>query len=217
MAILNAPISLPPDDYTAFVGNNDGQIGTLAADRMGRLLKGKGQVGIIGVSPMLQGSNRRENVFTQRLRSQFPGIQIVGTEYGLSDWARSSAAAQDLRSHYPNIDGIFASDSFATMASIAVLRKQRPRRHITLIGVDQEAYVIDALRQGDIDGVIATDWPGLGQLSMRIMQAALSHQPFAPHTEVPVEMLTAQNLNQTEVRRYLPPPLMTPAAGPHQH
>ena len=207
VVIVGAPISLASNGYDAFVGSNDSQIALLAADRISFLLGGKGQVGIVGVSPMLEGFNRREAVFAQRLHSQHPGIEVVGTEYGLSDWARATNAAQDLLARYPQISAIFASDGYATMATIAVLRKQKPR-HIILVGVDLETYVMDALRTGDIDGVVALDWYRQGRLSMDIMQAALAHKPHTQHAEVPAEMVTRQTIDRLEIRSYLPLPGM---------
>ena len=210
VVIVDAPIALPPTDYTAFVGSNDGAIGTLAADRLGALLAGHGTVGIIGVSPMLEGSNLRESVFAQRLHTQYPGIHLIGTAYGLSDWAHSTEMADRMIAENPHLDGIFASDGFATMGTIAVLRRHQPR-HIRLIGVDQETYVLDALRAGYLDGVVATDWFTLGELSMQVIEAALAHEPFARHTEIPVELVTRENITQPEIQRYLPPPVMEAA------
>jgi len=207
VVIVGAPIALATNDYDAFVGSNDSQIGLLAADQVGRLLHGKGQVGIVGVSPTLEGFNRREAVFAQRLQAQYPGIRVVGTEYGLSDWARATNAAQDLLARYPGITAIFTSDAYATMATIAVLRKQKPR-HVALVGVDLETYVMDALLTGDIDGVVALDWYAQGRLSMNIMQAALEHKPHTPHAEVPVEMVTCQTLDRPEIQSYIPLPAM---------
>ena len=211
VVIANAPIALPPEDYTAFVGSNDRQIGILAADRIGHLLGGVGEVGIVGVNPVLAGSSERERAFAERMAMQFPHVTVVGTEYGLADWARSSAAAQDLLAQHQRLGAIFADDGFGTMGTIAALRKRRGGRHVMLVGVDQEVYVVDALREGTLDGVIATDWLALGEISMRVMRAALSGQPFARHTELPVEMVTRENVGQPWIRRYLVPDAMGPS------
>ena len=210
--LLNAPISLPPEDYAAFVGSNDRQIGILAADRIGHLLNGSGEVGIIGVSPVLAGSTNRERAFAERLHMQFPKITVVGTEYGLSDWARSTTATQDLLRQHPQVRALFASDGFSTMGMIAALRKRSPKEHVVLIGVDQEVYVMDALRDGTLDGVVATDWLALGQISMQVMHALLSGQPYAKHTELPVEMITADDMRQPWIQRYLLPQVMSASA-----
>ncbi len=209
--LLNAPMSLPPEDYTAFVGSNDRQIGVLAADRIGHLLQGTGEVGIVGVSPVLAGSTTRERAFTERLHMQFPKVVVVGTVYGLSDWARSTTATQDLLRLHPHLRALFASDGFSTMGMIAALRKRTATDHVVVIGVDQEVYVMEALQDGTIDGVVATDWVALGEISMRVMHAVLSGQPFARHTELPVELVTADNVRQPWIQRYLVPQMMTPS------
>lgn len=211
VVIANAPIALPPEQYTAFVGSSDRQIGALAADRIGRLLHGVGEVGIVGVNPVLSGSNERERAFTERLRLQFPRMRVVGTEYGLSDWARSTRAAQDLMTRHPQLQALFASDGFGTMGTIAALRKRKGLPHVALVGVDQEVYVMDALRDGTLDGVIATDWVDLGEISTRVLHAALSGQKFPQHTELPVEMVTLENVSQPQIQRYLIPPVMEPS------
>lgn len=210
VVLLNAPLSLPPEDYTAFVGSNDRQIGILAADRIGHLLHGAGEVGIVGVSSVLAGSTTREQAFTERLHTQFPKIVVADTVYGLSDWTRSTAVTEDLLRQHPRLRALFASDGFSTVGMIAALRKRPAGEHVILIGVDQEVYVMDALRDGVIDGVVASDWLAMGQISIRVMHAVLTGQPYAKHTELPVEMLTSDNVRQPWIQRYLVPEVMQP-------
>lgn len=208
MVIVDAPISLPADDYTAFIGSDDDEIGALAADRIGLMLHGSGQVGIIGVSPTLEGSNRREAAFIQRLRERFPLIAVVDIEYGLSDWARSSRAAQDMVDKYPKLNALFVSDGFATSGATAVLEAHRADRHIVLVGVDQEGYTLQAVQEGLVD---SKDSNTMGHLAMTAMIASLQHKPHAKQVRVPVALITKREVDSPQVQRLLPPHFVPPA------
>ena len=214
VVILDAPISLPTDDYTAFIGSDDVEIGALAADRIGLKLHGSGQVGIIGVSPTLEGSNRREDAFIQRLKERFPQIVVVDIEYGLSDWARSSRAAQDMVDKYPKLDAMFVSDGFATSGAASVLEAHRSVRHIVLVGVDQEGYTLQAVREGLVDSVIVKDSNTMGHLAMLTMMAALQHKPFNKRLYVPVALITQREVDSPQLKRLLPPHFVSPVNAP---
>jgi ribose transport system substrate-binding protein len=202
--IVDSPIALPANEYAAYIGSSDQEIGFMAADQIGMLLHHKGKVGIIGVSPTLEGSNTKEDAFVHEINDHYPEITVVDVGYGLSDWARSSQAAEDMITKHKDLDAIFASDGFATSGTAHVLQVHKTNRKIRLVGVDQEGDVLKAVRQGSVDSVIVKDSYAIGKLAMSEMTAILQHHPQPNTVVIPVYLVTRKNIDSDQIQHLLP-------------
>jgi ribose transport system substrate-binding protein len=189
VVLIDSPIALPPSQYAAMIGFNDEEIGFLAADRIGKLLNGVGDVGVVGVSPTLEGSSAREDAFMHELKERYPGIKVVEIQYGLSDWARSSRAAEDLLDHHKTLQAIFASDSFAASGAADTL-KHHPERHVSLVAVGEEGDILNGVRDGFIDSTVVKDSYAMGDVAMKTMMDVLHHKPVRAYTSLSVRLIT---------------------------
>ena len=96
-------------NYTSFVATNNYAAGELAARQLGRLLGGKGKAAMLMHVPGSRSTVDRETAFDAVMAKEFPGISIVARQFGMSDRARAMAAAEDMFTAHPGLDGIFAS------------------------------------------------------------------------------------------------------------
>jgi ribose transport system substrate-binding protein len=172
VVIVGSPVALPAKDFTAFISWDKVEAGRLAARRMVWLLGGKGEVGIVGVSPTVEESSLIEKAFAEEI-AKAPRVTLVSVKYGLSDWARGRQAVLDLVAEHPNIKGIFTSDEFSTHAA-AYAFDHEPRKRPLLIGVSDELNELWGLRDGRIDALVVSDPRELGSRAMQAMRAKLS-------------------------------------------
>lgn len=172
VVIVGSPIALSANDFSAFVGWDEAEAGRLAARRFVALLHGSGEVGIVGVSPTVEGSSRIERAFTEEI-AKAPRVKIVGVKYGLSDWARARQAVLDLVVEHPNIKGIFTTDEFSTHAAAYAFDQAMHKRPL-LIGVSDELQELSGLKAGRTDALIITNPRELGAQAMQAMRAALA-------------------------------------------
>jgi ribose transport system substrate-binding protein len=202
VVVIGAPIALPAHDFSAFIGWDEEEAGRLAARRFSTLLGGNGDVGIVGVSPTVEGSSRIEEGFVAEI-AKFPRIKLVDVKYGLSDWARARQATLDLLAKDPNIGGIFTSDEFATHAAAYAL-DTRSKKRPALIGVSEERDELEALRQNKIDALIVSDPQELATRAVQAMTAALAGRTtYGLSTQLPVQILDRQNINTNPIARML--------------
>jgi len=121
--------------YTAYVGADNYQIGKMAGEYMGALLKGKGNVlevmGLPGSSPAIE----RENGFNDGIK-KYTGIHIISKVYG--DWLKENAKKQlnQIRPELQNINAVFAHNDVMAAASRDVLNAQQIKQQVKVIGVD---------------------------------------------------------------------------------
>jgi ribose transport system substrate-binding protein len=181
VVIVGSPIALSANDFAAFVGWDEAEAGRLAARRFVTLLRGTGEVGVVGVSPTTEGSSLIERTFTEEI-ARAPRVKIVGVKYGLSDWARARQAVLDLVAEHPNIKGIFTTDEFSTHAA-AYAFDQTARKRPLLIGISDETQELNGLKAGRTDALIIINPRELGAQAMQAMRAALAGSNASAYSE----------------------------------
>lgn len=204
VVIVDAPIALASSDYTTYIGSNDQEIGKIAADRIGKLTQGRGEVAILGVSPTMQGSTTTEQAFEREIENKFPAMTIEGVAYGLSDWERSMEATADLLGRYPRLNAIFATDGFATSGAASYLQQRHGASRVLLVGVGQEGDIMNAVRTGGVDALIMQDSKTMGYQAIRAIVDKTRHNAVPDRIEVPVLLVDKSNLDSGQVERLLP-------------
>lgn len=193
VVIVGSPVALPAKDFTAFISWDKVEAGRLAARRMVWLLGGKGEVGIVGVSPTVEESSLIEKAFAEEI-AKAPRVTLVSVKYGLSDWARGRQAVLDLVAEHPNIKGIFTSDEFSTHAA-AYAFDHEPRKRPLLIGVSDELNELWGLRDGRIDALVVSDPRELGSRAMQATRAKLSGADVSAYsTQLPVHIIDKDSI-----------------------
>jgi ribose transport system substrate-binding protein len=198
VVVVGTPIALPSRDYAAFIGWDEEEAGRLAARRFLALLGGRGEVGIVGVSPTVEGSSRIEEGFANEI-ARTPQLKLVGVKYGLSDWARARQATLDLQAEHPKIGGIFTTAEFSTHAAAVAFESAGAHRP-ALIGVSEELDELRALHQGNIDALVVSDPQELGRRAMQAMRVALSGAPTSSWSaQLPVEIIDRQSMEKNSI------------------
>jgi ribose transport system substrate-binding protein len=218
VVVVGTPIALPAKDYAAYIGWDEEEAGRLAARRFVDLLGGRGEVGIIGVSPTVEGSSRIEEGFADEIARE-PQLKLVGVKYGLSDWARARQATLDLLAEHPHIGGIFTTAEFSTHAA-AVAFEASGKRRPALIGVSEELDELHALQQGNIDALVVSDPQELGRRAMQAMRVALTGASAGAYSaQLPVQILTGTSMDKNPIVALLThgetPMNGSPALNPH--
>jgi len=194
VVIVGSPIALSAKDFAAFIGWDEAEAGRLAARRFVALLGGKGEVGMVSVSPTVEGSSLIEKAFADEI-ARSPRVKLVSVKYGLSDWARGRQAVLDLMEEHPEIKGIFTTDEFSTHAAAYAFDHGSGKRPL-LIGVSDEVNELEGLRVGRSDALIVSDPHELGIRSMQAMRTAVAGgNASAQSTQLPVSIVDKQSMN----------------------
>jgi len=121
--------------YTAYVGADNVEIGRMAGEYLGNLIKQKGNVvemmGLPGSSPAIE----RERGFDESLK-KFPNIHVISQLYG--DWLKdhSEKQLQQIVPILSNVDAVFAHNDVMASGARAVLNAAHINKKIHVIGVD---------------------------------------------------------------------------------
>ena len=198
VVIVGSPIALSASDFAAFVGWDEAEAGRLAARRYVTLLGGRGEVGVVGVSPTVESSSVIERTFTEEI-AKAPRVKIVGVKYGLSDWARSRQAVLDLVAEHPDIKGIFTTDEFSTHAAEFAFDQPGQKRPL-LVGISDEVQDLNGLKSGRIDALIISNPKELGTQAMQAMRVAIAGGNAGAYSmQLPVYIVDKENMGSNPV------------------
>lgn len=191
--------------YTSFVATDNYLGGAMGAERMGSILTGKGKVVILKNVPGAASSTAREDGFRDKIRSSFPGIEIVDERFGMASLAQSLAVAENMLSAHPDLSGIFSSSESGTEGAGQASKARQGR--VKVVGFDSSPMLIDQLRAGVVDSLIIQDPFRMGQTATDQAVNAIRGRKVDKAIFLPPKLVNASNLNEPAVQAQLKPDL----------
>lgn len=199
--------AIDTDGYVSFVATNNYAGGQMAAQRVGRILGGRGAVAMLMNMPGSASTLEREKGFEDTLSQEFPGIRIVVRQFGMSDRAKSLAVAEDILTANPGLDAFFASNEPGSVGGAQALKSRQLAEKIKLVGFDSSPTLVDDLKAGAIDSLVVQDPFNIGYTAVKTVIAKLKGETPERKIDTPARLVTAADLDKPDVRRLLNPDL----------
>jgi ribose transport system substrate-binding protein len=193
------------DLYSTFVATDNYLGGKLGADRMGKLLNGKGKIVLVKTSPGGASTMAREDGFRDELHAKFPGIAILDERFGMSSVALSLTAAENMLTAHPDIDGIFASNETGSEGAAQALKGRGI--HAKLVGFDSSPLLIDMLKSGWIDSLVVQHPFQMGETAVDEAIKAIRGEKTPKKIFLPPRLVDSDNINAPDVQAQLFPDL----------
>jgi ribose transport system substrate-binding protein len=195
------------DDYVTFVATDNYDAGRTAAHKIAALLNDKGKIAVIMQRPGGQSTTERERGFQEAIAKDHPGIRIVAQQYGMGDPAKSRAAAEDILTANPDLDGIFASAEASSIGSIQALTSRKLAGKIRLVGFDFSEHHKDALEQGMMDATVVQDPYRMGYEAVHSLVLKLKGETPAKRMDLKARLILKGDLTNPDLRKILFPSL----------
>ena len=193
------------DNILAQVSTDNYRGGVLGAERIGKILEGKGRVAMVAVQPGSASTVLREQGFEDTIRKSFPGIQIIDKRFGMADFAKSLAAAENMLTAHPDMDAMFASNETSTVGAAQALKGRKGR--VRLVGFDSSPTLLEDLQSGLIDSLVVQDPFRMGYDSVQAAVKKLRGGTQEKIQNMPPLLVTKENLNDPAVQKQLKPDL----------
>ncbi|MEK8213308.1 MULTISPECIES: substrate-binding domain-containing protein [unclassified Paenibacillus] len=156
----------PDSKAYSFLGTNNYNAGVEAARKMAQLTGGKGEVAII-TTPEQHNHQERTDGFSITIRSEFPEMKLVAIKDGRGDQVASREAAEQLVAEYPELTGIFATESNGGIGvAEAVETKQGAGSSLKIISFDTDKGTLDLVKEGRIAATMAQGTWNMGYWSL---------------------------------------------------
>ena len=134
----------------------------LAADKMAELIGGSGKVGVIIHDQTSRTGIDRGTGFLDEMKNKYPGIEIIGPQYGAGDQLKSTDLAKAMIQANPDIKGFFGANEGSIIGVLNAVNELNMAGKIAVIGYDSGQAQIDAINNGVEAGAITQNPIGIG-------------------------------------------------------
>jgi ribose transport system substrate-binding protein len=209
-AARNVPVvifdsAIDTQQFVSQVATDNYKAGQMAAERMGKILDGKGKVVIIAVKPGAASTEAREKGFEDIIHQKFPGVQILDKRYGMAMVAQAMTVTENMLAGHPDLDGIFASNESSTIGAAQAMRGRAGK--IKLVGFDWSPTLLEDLSSGLLDSLVIQDPFKMGYQAVMAAVKHLQGEPVTKIVDLEPRLVDRQNLNASDVQAQLHPDL----------
>lgn len=196
----------------SYVATNNVEGGRMAARRLGQVLGGRGKVGIIGFMPGSGATMEREEGFQDEMKKLYPGVQLLGVQFGMADRAKAMAATENVLTAHPDLAGLFADNESSSSGAVQAL-KSRNARQVTMVAFDASEQLVADLRGGAIDSIVVQNPFRMGYESARMIGLKLRGETPAAHIDSGAALITREDLAKADVQALLFPDIQKYLGG----
>jgi len=196
---------LKSGDYVSFVATDNYGAGCTAARTLAALIGNNGKVGMVMHKPGGTSTVLREQGFEATIAKEFPGIVIAARQFGMSDRARSRAAAENILTAHPDLAGLFASSEPSSLGSIQAVRSRGLSGKIRLVTFDFSDAHVEALKDGVIDVMLVQDPFRIGYEAVKSLAEKLRGRMPQKRLDLPARVIVKRDLDKPEVQALLFP------------
>lgn len=200
--------ALQGSDYVAYISTDNRRGGVLAAEFIGKLMRGQGKLILIRVIESVEGSRQREEGFLEAIRTNFPGMAILSdNQYAGITTETAYQTTENLLARFHDVGAIFTPNESSTFGCLRALQDHGLAGKVIHVGFDSSKKLIEALEKRELAGLVLQDPIRMGYESVRTAVACLRGGPYESYVDTGVFLATPENMSQPEIRKLLVPDL----------
>jgi ribose transport system substrate-binding protein len=130
-------------------------------------------------------------------------LRIAARQFGMADPARSRAAAENILTAHPDLNGIFASSEAASIGAIQAIRTRNLSGRVKLVTFDSSDTHLQGIQDGTVDVMLVQDPFRIGYEAVKSLAEHLSGKTPERRLDLPARMIVKSDLTSPEVRSLL--------------
>jgi len=200
---------LASKEIVSFVATDNFKGGELAAEEMGRLLGGKGKVLLLRYQEGSASTTAREEGFLTKMKAVAPGVELISSDqYAGATRDTAKRASENLLNRFGNdLAGIFCPNESSSAGMLLALQDISKAGKIPFLGFDASQAFIDAMKAGQMQGVVLQNPFKMGALGVKTMVDHLQGKTVEKRIDTGVVLVTPKNLDEPSSRDLLKPPI----------
>src|ERR671921_2072241 len=169
-----------------------------AAKHLSEKLGGQGKVAlVVHDQTSLTGKLRRDG-FTEWMKQNAPGIQLLPVQYGGGDQAKSADITKSIISANPDIKGIYGSNEGSAIGVIKGVQ-EAGRKDIVIVGFDSGKAQIDAIKGGVMLGAVTQNPIGIGEQTVAAAMKAIKGESLPKTIDTGFYWYDKTNIDKPEI------------------
>jgi ribose transport system substrate-binding protein len=196
----------PGKDFISYVSTDNRAAGQMGGDELARVLGGKGKVILLRYQEGSASTTEREEGFLDAMK-KYPDLQVISSNrYGGATAAESQNTAMNMIDKIRQANGIFCPGEPVAFGMLLALRQTGLAGKIKFVGFDTAPSLIDAIKKGEIQAVVAQHPKKMASEAVKILVNYLHGEKVPERVDSGAELITAENLNTPEVQALLAAP-----------
>ena len=175
----------------------------LAADKMAELIGGSGKVAIVAHDQTSRTGIDRVKGFTDQIKSKYPNIKIVATQYGGGDQLKSTDITKAIIASNPDIKDFFGANEGSAIGVLNGVKESKKVGKITVIGYDSGKAQKDAIRDGSMAGAITQDPIGIGTKCVEAAVKAIAGETLPKLIDTGFHWYDKTNIDEADIAAVL--------------
>lgn len=172
--VITVDTYLGDGDYTkesgysfplAYIGTDNFAGGKVVAEALAKMIGEKGQVMVENTNPDVSSVQGREKGFVAGME-QFPDIDVVAIEYCLDNQEKAQAQVAAVLQKNPELVGVFGVNIFSAQGAYRAIVNAGLTGAVKVATWDATEDLINALRKGEVDLVLAQKPAEIGSLAV---------------------------------------------------
>ncbi|WP_410511582.1 substrate-binding domain-containing protein [Paenibacillus sp. BR2-3] len=156
----------PDSKAYSYLGTDNYNAGVEAARKMAELTGGNGKIAIV-TTPDQHNHQERTDGFKDTITSKYPGMTLVAVKDGRGDQVYSRQAAEQILSQYPDLAGIFATESRGGIGVAEAVEAHKGDDKLPkIISFDTDKGTLDLVKDGTISATMAQGTWNMGYWSL---------------------------------------------------
>lgn len=175
----------------------------MAADKMAELIGQEGEVAVIAHDQTSRTGIDRVKGFTDQIKSKYPKVTIVDTQYGGGDQLKSTDLAKTIIQAHPNLKGFFGANEGSIIGVLNGVKESGKEGKIVVIGYDSGQQQMDAIRSGVEAGAITQDPIGIGYKCVEAAVKALKGETLPKSIDTGFHWYDKSNIDAADIQPLL--------------
>ncbi len=199
---------LKSKDFASFVATDNYAAGKLAAKHMADVLAPAAKVMVMRYLEGSASNSNRENGFLDGLKEYAPKAVVISSNQYAGVTAESALkTAQNLLNKFAEVDGIFTPNAPTTFGMLRALQIAGRSGKSKLVGFDATAPLLDAMKTGEIMGLVVQDPFRMGYLGVKAALAAKRGEKVTPRMDTGARFIDWASLSDSTVQELIHPDL----------
>jgi ribose transport system substrate-binding protein len=200
---------LDSENITSYISTDNYNGGKVAAEYMGKLLGGKGNVIVLRYQVGSESTEQREKGFLDTIAKDFPDIKVISSEqYAGATQPSALAQAENLLTRFKGeVNGWFCPCEPVTAGTAQAVKNAGLGGQIKIVGFDSGPDVMVAMREGIVHGLVMQDPINMGYLGVKNARAAIKGETVEKRVSTGEFLVTPENMNEERSKELHSPDL----------
>ena len=142
------------------------------------------------------------------MKAAWPGVEVLSSDqYAGATRDTAKRASENLLNRFGNdIQGIFTVNETATAGMLLALQDISKAGKVKFLGFDSSQPFLDAMKAGQLDGIVLQNPMNMGELGVKTMMRHLLGKPVEKLVDTGVFLITPKNMDDPASKDLIRPP-----------